>query len=662
MKKNRVEIEDSFWSSRIRQMCETIIPYQYAVLNDQIPGIPRSHAIENFRIAAGLSEGMYQGMLFQDSDVGKWIEAAAWSLGIRGNPEIEEKIDGLTEILKKAQQEDGYLNSYYTCVRPGERLTNIAHGHEMYCAGHLVEAAVAYAQVSGKTELLDIMEDCIEYFMSKIGPEKEKLHIYPGHPELELALYKLYRYTKKDKYLEFMKYLLLERGKQPSFLPQDPGFGEQYHDKWFGLEYHQAHLPVLEQREAKGHAVRAMYLYAGLADLAYETKDPEITEALETLWEDVTERKMYVTGAVGAEEHGEAFGVPYDLPNDRGYAETCASIGLIFWARRMLKLRLDSRYADVMELALYNGALSGMSLDGMSYFYVNPLMVIPDQAENRYDLRHVRTERVSWFGCACCPPNAARLLMSLPDYICDYEDYKKELTVHLYICGKISISENIWFEVSGDYIESGKVKFRYCGNPEEMTLRLRLPGWSRKIGMRMNGSPYHPETESGYARITKRWTPGDELELTFEVTPCFIYADPRVAADAGRAAVRRGPVIYCLEQEDNGKNLNSVVVKGFCSAEDCMEQQNNSPEDNKHHSWNSPDGDGRNDVFPGNSNAMPVHTVYLYGYREKTGSPEGKLYSVRKPVKEKSIFKAVPYHIWGNRGKGEMLVWIRKGE
>lgn len=662
MKKNRVEIEDSFWSSRIRQMCETIIPYQYAVLNDQIPGIPRSHAIENFRIAAGLSEGMYQGMLFQDSDVGKWIEAAAWSLGIRENPEIEEKIDGLTDILKKAQQEDGYLNSYYTCVRPGERLTNIAHGHEMYCAGHLVEAAVAYAQVSGKTELLDIMEGCIEYFMSKIGPEKEKLHIYPGHPELELALYKLYRYTEKNKYLEFMKYLLLERGKQPSFLLEDPGFGEQYHDKWFGLEYHQAHLPVLEQREAKGHAVRAMYLYAGLADLAYEIKDSEITEVLEILWEDVTERKMYVTGAVGVEEHGEAFGVPYDLPNERGYGETCASIGLIFWARRMLKLKLDSQYADVMELALYNGALSGMSLDGMSYFYVNPLMIIPEQAESRYDLRHVRTERVPWFGCACCPPNVARLLMSLPDYICDYEDYKKELTVHLYICGKISISENIWFEVSGDYIESGKVKFRYCGNPEEMTLRLRLPGWSRKTGIQINGSPYHPETERGYARITKRWIAGDELELAFDVTPCFIYADPRVAADAGRAAVRQGPVIYCLEQEDNGKNLNSVVVKDFCSAEDWMEHQKNSAEGNKHHSCNSPDSDGCNDIFSDNCIEMPVHAVYLRGYREKSETSDGRLYSARRPVKEKGIFRAVPYHIWGNRGKGEMLVWIRKAE
>lgn len=631
MKVNRVQIDDSFWGGRIRRMCESIIPYQYEVLNDQVPGIPQSHAVENFRIAAGLSEGEYQGMLFQDSDVGKWIEAASYSLRIREDRELEEKIDGLVQILKKAQKEDGYLNSYYTSARLGERLTNIAHGHEMYCAGHLVEAAVAYAQATGKTELLDIVEDCISYFMSKIGPEPEKLHIYPGHPELELALYKLYQYTKKEKYLKFMEYLLLERGKQPSFLLEDPGFGEQYHDKWFGLEYHQAHLPILEQREAKGHAVRAMYLYAGLADLAYETKDPAIISVLEDLWKDVTERKMYITGAVGSDEHGEGFGAPYDLPNDRGYGETCASIGLIFWARRMLRLKADSRYGDVMELALYNGALSGMAPDGKTYFYVNPLMVIPSQAESRYDLRHVKTERVPWFGCACCPPNAARLIASLPDYVCDYDCGEKELTVHLYICGKITLDKNIWFEASGDYIGSGKAEYIYRGESAEMTLRMRLPGWSRETGIKLNGSLFRPDTENGYAVISREWSDGDKLEVVFDLRPRFIYSNPRAAANAGRAAVKKGPVVYCLEEADNGGDLNAVVVEDFCSAGDAGRQ------------------DGQQE-----------QAVYLRGYREKAGSQEGKLYSDQNPEKVEGVFCAVPYHMWGNRGKGEMLVWMRK--
>ena len=563
--------------------------------------------------------------------MGKWIEAASYSLRIREDRELEEKIDGLVRILKKAQKEDGYLNSYYTSARPGERLTNIAHGHEMYCAGHLAEAAVAYAQATGKTELLDIVEDCISYFMSKIGPEPEKLHIYPGHPELELALYKLYQYTKKEKYLKFMEYLLLERGKQPSFLLEDPGFGEQYHDKWFGLEYHQAHLPILEQREAKGHAVRAMYLYAGLADLAYETKDPAIISVLENLWKDVTERKMYITGAVGSDEHGEGFGAPYDLPNDRGYGETCASIGLIFWARRMLRLKADSRYGDVMELALYNGALSGMAPDGKTYFYVNPLMVIPSQAESRYDLRHVKTERVPWFGCACCPPNAARLIASLPDYVCDYDCGEKELTVHLYICGKITLDKNIWFEASGDYIGSGKAEYIYRGESVEMTLRMRLPGWSGKTGMKLNGSLFRPDTENGYAIISRKWSDGDKLEVVFDLRPRFIYSNPRAAANAGRAAVKKGPVVYCLEEADNGGDLNAVVVEDFCSAGDAGRQ------------------DGQQE-----------QAVYLRGYREKAGSQEGKLYSDQNPEKVEGVFCAVPYHMWGNRGKGEMLVWMRK--
>lgn len=631
MKENRVQIDDSFWGGRIRQMCESIIPYQYEVLNDQVPGIPKSHAVENFRIAAGLSEGEYQGMLFQDSDVGKWIEAASYSLRIREDRELEEKIDGLVRILKKAQKEDGYLNSYYTSARPGERLTNIAHGHEMYCAGHLAEAAVAYAQATGKTELLDIMEGCISYFMSKIGPEPEKLHIYPGHPELELALYKLYQYTKKEKYLKFMEYLLLQRGKQPSFLLEDPGFGEQYHDKWFGLEYHQAHLPILEQREAKGHAVRAMYLYAGLADLAYETKDPAIISVLEDLWKDVTERKMYITGAVGSDEHGEGFGAPYDLPNDRGYGETCASIGLIFWARRMLRLKADSRYGDVMELALYNGALSGMALDGKTYFYVNPLMVIPSQAESRYDLRHVKTERVPWFGCACCPPNAARLIASLPDYVCDYDCGEKELTVHLYICGKITLDKNNWFEASGDYTGSGKAEYIYRGESVKMTLKMRLPGWSRETEIKLNGSLFRPDIENGYAIISRKWSDGDKMEVIFDLTPRFIYSNPRAAANAGRAAVKRGPVVYCLEEADNGGDLNAVVVEAFCSLGEA----------------------GKQDGQQGQS-------VYLRGYREKADSLEGKLYSEQSPEKEDGVFRAVPYYMWGNRGKGEMLVWMRK--
>lgn len=652
---NRVFIDDSFWSWRIRQMCRTVIPYQYRVLDDQVKGIPPSHAIENFRIAAGISDGKYEGMLFQDSDVGKWIEAASYALRLENNPELEDTIDSLVQILKKAQAGDGYLNSYYTCARPGERLTNIAHGHEMYCAGHLAEAAVAYAQTTGKTELLDIVERYMDWLMERIGPEPEKLHIYPGHPELELALYKLYRYTKKEKYLTFMEYLLLERGKQPSFLLQDPGFGEQYKDRWFDLSYHQAHLPLLEQSEAEGHAVRAMYLYGALADLAFERQDPAMICTLEKLWKDVTERKMYVTGALGAEAHGESFGRPYDLPNDRAYGETCAAIGLIFWARRMLRLKRDGRYGDVMELALYNAALSGSSPDGKTYFYVNPLAVIPAQAEKRYDLQHVKTQREGWFGCACCPPNFARLTASLPEYVCDYDAGKEELTVHLYLTGKILLDEKGWFESTGDYTGSGHLAYIYQGTTREMTLWMRLPRWSKRkenpeedgkkeegnknektrqknagqtgVEIWLNGEKYLFEDRDGYGKIQRKWQDGDRMEMRFNTEPRFLYADPRVTADAGRAAVKKGPVVYCLEEVDNGACLDAIVAEGFC-----------------------PDtGQGKAELF-------------LYGFRELTEEAGGQLYSDRSPRKQRGIFRAVPYHMWGNRGKGEMLVWIRKGE
>ena len=635
-KKWPAQIGDPFWNARVSQMCGEIIPYQYEVLNDQAEGVPESHAIENFRIAAGLSEGEYHGMLFQDSDVAKWIEAAAYSLRIRENEELEKKIDEVVGILEKAQKPDGYLNTYYTCVHPEERLKNIAHGHEMYCAGHLAEAAVALAQAAGKTALLDIVERYIGFLMANIGPEPGMLHICPGHPELELALYKLYQYTGKKEYLDFMEYLLLERGKQPSFFLTDPGFGEQYHDKWFGLEYHQAHLPLLEQKEAKGHAVRAMYLYAGLADLAYEKKDPEMMHVLDSLWEDVTEKKMYLTGAVGSDEHGECFSVAYDLPADRAYAETCASIGLIFWARRMLRLRLDSRYGDVMETALYNGAISGMSSDGKTYFYVNPLMMIPEQAENRYDLRHVKPERAAWFGCACCPPNLARLTASLPAYICDYDPEKKELDVHLYIGGIISPDgAGFRFDVSGNYAEEGKMTFRYCGEPEELTLRLRLPGWSRHTSLLLGGKKQEIYENAGYAEIRRKWLPGDILEMEFDITPGFVYAHPSVASAAGRAAVRKGPFVYCLEEADNGPDLNALTVTGFCT-------------------------DENQDGFSGSETGGSFGArVYLTGFREKPLSG-GKLYSDIPPLREAVTLCAVPYYTWGNRGKGEMLVWFRK--
>lgn len=621
MKHSQMQIEDCFWSPIISKMCNDIIPYQYEVLNDEIEGIPRSHAIENFRIASGQKKGKYVGMLFQDSDVAKWIEAAAYSLKVNNNAEIREKIESVIDLIEQTQQEDGYLDTYYICEKPDQKLKNIAHGHEMYCAGHLLEAAVGYAEVTGEERFLHIMERYIKWFMDRIGPNKNQLHIYPGHPELELALYKLYQYTGNNQYLEFMKYILMERGKQPSFLLKDTGYGEQYHDKWFALEYHQAHKHILEQTEAVGHAVRAMYLYSGMADLAKTLDDETLFKTLKVLWADVTTKKMYITGAIGSDEHGEGFSIAYDLPNDRAYAETCASIGLFMWARRMLKLELNSDYADVMELALYNGISSGMSEDGKQYFYVNPLEVNPAKVHQRYDLKHVRSSRVTWFGCACCPPNVARILTSLEKYSYDISDDSNSIAIHLYLCGQIIMSDDSVWNITGKYLTDGKIEITYSGEEKDFTLRLRNPGWSTACEIRINGLRIKAESEQGYFYILRKWKNGDTVQLKFGITAQLVYANTYVEDDAGKVAVMRGPVVFCLEEADNGKNLSELMI--------------------------------------GTIESHCENSVILNGYREHTMDSIA-LYSTNPPSIEETTIKAIPYSHWGNTGEGEMKVWVRK--
>lgn len=635
MKKWKTEIKDEFWQPKIEKMCKEIIPYQYEVLNDRVAGIPASHAMENFRLAAGESEDEYSGMLFQDSDVAKWLEAASYSLRIIQNKDVEKCIDETVDLIEKAQREDGYLNTYYICAKPKERLANISHGHEMYCAGHLLEAAVAYAEASGKEKLLYVMQRYLAYLMRQIGRDEGKKRIYPGHPELELALYRCYQYTGNRDYLDFMEYLIDERGKQPSFLEKDFGFGEQYKDKWFSLSYHQAHMPVRMQKDAVGHAVRAVYLYTAAAELAYEKKDKKLEECLNSLWKSVTERKMYLTGSLGSEEHGESFSEDYDLPNDRAYAETCASIGLIFWARQMMRLERSSKYADIIELALYNGAISGISEDGRHYFYVNPLMMLPKRAESRYDLRHVKAERVTWFGCACCPPNLARLMTSLPDYIGENGTEENSFYLNLYAAGTIILDEERRnLEVTGEYLTDGCMKFTFhdkkSGEGTIYTFNFRIPGWCGTWTAKINNEIAEQRLKKGYWEAKRLWKDGDCVELSFEILPRFIYANAKVEADAGRTALMRGPVVYCIEEADNGKCLDALTI----------EQKNVEIE---------------KDIFLSDSKDR----IEFMAYRE-IQKEEEKLYSYYAPKKEKVKIKAIPYHLWGNRGLGEMLVWMRR--
>jgi len=370
-----VQVRSGFWARLAALARDVIIPYQWEVMNDRVKGVPPSGVVRNFRIAAGKSKGKFTGYRFQDSDLGKWLEAVAYRLMTHPDAKLERTADRIIDLVAEAQTEDGYLDTYYQINGIDKRWTNLRDDHEMYVAGHMLEGAIAYFEATGKRKFLDVMIRNIEHIAKRFGPRRGQQRGYPGHQELELALVKLYRLTGKQRFLDLAAFFINERAAKPSFYDREKkARGETSH--WtdhLGMEYFQAHAPVREQKEAVGHAVRAMYMYCGIADVARETGDKSLVKQLKTLWRNTVDRRMYVTGAVGSTGDGEAFTYDYHLPNDTSYAETCASIGLIFWAQRMLRLEADGEYTDVMERALYNGALTGVSLDGKHFFYANPL-------------------------------------------------------------------------------------------------------------------------------------------------------------------------------------------------------------------------------------------------------------------------------------------------
>ena len=387
-----IKIEAPFWEKRMKNIAEKVIPYQWEAINGRIESSAgKSFAIQNLKIAAGLSNEKYEEPLFQDSDIGKWIEAASYSLIYHPSKKIEQCIDEVTDLLEKVQKPDGYMNSYFIAAHPEERYKNFAWGHELYCCGHLLEGALAYFQITGKKKLLNIVDRYLENLINKLGYGEGKVPAYSGHPEIEIALMKMYHATGEQKYERFCQYLIDERGKNPAYFESELGFDKVGELKWMGLDYMIADRPFRQQENATGHAVRAMYLYAGATDLAKDTGDKELQETLNKLWHSTIQRRIYVNAGVGSHAYGERFSIDYDLPNDSCYTETCACIGFAFWARRMQGLRLKSEYGDWVERAIYNGALSGISLDGEHYFYVNPLEIRPDVVHYRYDLQHVKT-------------------------------------------------------------------------------------------------------------------------------------------------------------------------------------------------------------------------------------------------------------------------------
>lgn len=415
-----VQVEDLFWSKYTHLVTKQILPYQWEILNDRVPEAEPSHCIANFKVAAGLKDGTFQGAVFQDTDVAKWLEAVAYSLSYEPNDKLEETADEVIELIGKAQQPDGYINTYFTILAPKHRWANLREGHELYTAGHLIEAAVAYYKVTGKDRFLTIMKKFAD-LICEVFKEETYLRAVPGHQEIEIGLIKLSETTGDNKYMDMAKAFIDRRGMQPNYLVsehENPLWIDIFKDtKPFLPEYSQCHIPVREQTIAEGHSVRATYMYCAMADLAATFNDKELFAACERIWNNIVEKRMYITGGIGSSGAYERFTTDYDLPNDCNYSESCASIGLALFGRRMAQITKDGTYIDVVERALYNTVLAGISMDGKRFFYVNPLEVWPDNCLDHTSMEHVKPVRQKWFGVACCPPNIARTLASLGEYI-----------------------------------------------------------------------------------------------------------------------------------------------------------------------------------------------------------------------------------------------------
>ncbi len=634
-----VRVKNGFWRQKADLVAREMLPFQWKALNDQIPGAEPSHAMENFRIAAGEAKGAFHGTIWQDSDVAKWLEAASYSLADQPNAELEAQVDEAIRLIGKAQGPDGYVNTWFTLMGPEKRWTDLVWGHELYSCGHLIEAAVAHFQSTGSRKLLSVMARYADYLVTVFGPGGPHEHDTCGHPEIELALHRLADATGEVQYRDLACHFVDIRGKEPErYIGKKPIGFEIPNNRWFLPDYFQAHLPVREQHHAEGHAVRAMYLYNAVARQAKQTGDPALRAALESLWTSVTQRRMYITGGLGSHAEGERFTVDYDLPSDTAYTETCASIGFLFWAKAMLELDPQSRYADEMERVLFNGALSGMALDGKRYFYVNPLEVVPLVARSRYDMAHVKTERIAWFGCSCCPPNIARMVTSVGRHA--WNAFGSTIRIDQFIDSEASFlleGGPVTLELSTRYPWDGRILVTVKTKaPVRFTLAARIPGWCSSYSASVREESLEPKTQpDGYFKVDREWIDGEKFDLDLAMPVRFLEANPQVAELAGKVAVARGPLIFCAEEADNGSDLHNLVVDPACPATARFEP-----------------------ALMGGS-----LRIYLQGRRSPLSRQES-LYTAWAPRSADDGVEVVltPYHQWGNRKPGqEMRVWLRTG-
>lgn len=634
---NNIKVTDTFWKYYIKLINEVVIPYQYQVLNDELDidvvternddSLPagKSHALENFRIAAGITKGEHFGWFFQDSDVYKWLESVAYSLINQPNKKMEAISDGVIDLINQTQENDGYLNTFFQIKYPKLKYKQLYFSHELYCAGHLIEAAIAYDIATGKDTLLNIAIKKANNILTHFGPEKGKIHGADGHQEIELALVQLYEYTDNTDYLHLANYFIEIRGLDPNFYSNEVAenieSGLSIENPNIDLNYLQAYIQPKLQTKAKGHAVRMLYMLIGMAKISQHTDDKDILEACKILWEDITLRKMYVTGAVGGTVHGEAFIGEYDLPNDTMYCETCASIALVNFAYEMFKITKEKQYLDVVERSLYNGVLAGASTDGKHFFYVNPLEVTPSHIKHNPDKGHVKTIRPDWLGCACCPPNFARTIASFGRYI--YLTENNNLYVNFFVDSSVS-TDSYSISQKSDFPYTNSSQIHYEGHHKY--IYIRIPEWVNNFNI--NGAKYE-EIDGDFVRVTV--IDNVKFEITFDQPTLFIQSNPLVSATINSVAVQRGPFIYCAEEVDNSPLLHLYTLN----------------RDNSSSSIELTDRVIKNTL----TLTLPSQKIALWN--------QSSLYQSNTQYnKIDTQLTLIPYHLWGNRSENEMRIWL----
>ncbi|EAO2753616.1 glycoside hydrolase family 127 protein [Salmonella enterica] len=561
---HKLTVSDPFLGQYQQLVRDVVIPYQWDALNDRIPEAEPSHAIENFRIAAGQQTGEFYGMVFQ---------------------------------------------------------------------------------ATGKRRLLDVVCRLADHIDSTFGPGENQLHGYPGHPEIELALMRLYEVTEQPRYMALASYFIGQRGTQPHFYDEEyekrgqTSYWHTYGPAWMVKDkaYSQAHLPISQQQTAIGHAVRFVYLMTGVAHLARLSNDEGKRQDCLRLWHNMAQRQLYITGGIGSQSSGEAFSSDYDLPNDSVYAESCASIGLMMFARRMLEMEADSQYADVMERALYNTVLGGMALDGKHFFYVNPLEVHPKSLKFNHIYDHVKPIRQRWFGCACCPPNIARVLTSIGHYI--YTPRADALYINMYVGNSLEVPvENgaLKLRISGNYPWHEQVKIAIDSvQPVHHTLALRLPDWCPEAKVTLNGLEVEQDIRKGYLHIRRTWQEGDTISMTLPMPVRRVYGNPLARHVAGKVAIQRGPLVYCLEQADNGEELHNL--------------------------WLPKESEFR--VFEGKG--LFAHKMLIQAEGEKQSAADAQHqalwhYDNAPSSRQPQTLTFIPWFSWANRGEGEMRIWVNE--